>query len=163
MFCTECGSKLEEGTVFCPNCGAKLNQDQPKTEPQPETPVRQEPVQQTPPVYQAPQHQPVPQTTPAYQPQPIVIRQHEITQEELPEKFRPLSAWAYVGYSLLFAIPIVGFVFLIVFSCSSANINRRSYARSYWCYLILSLIIIGTAMIILAATGNFYYVFDKIF
>lgn len=163
MFCTECGSKLEEGAVFCPNCGAKLNQDQPKTEPQPETPVRQEPVQQTPPVCQAPQHQPVQQTPPAYQPQPIVIRQHEITQEELPERFRPLSAWAYVGYTLLFAIPIVGFVFLIVFSCSSANINRRSYARSYWCYLILSLIIIGTAMIILAATGNFYYVFDKIF
>lgn len=163
MFCTECGSKLEEGTVFCPNCGAKLNQDQPKTEPQPETPVRQEPVQQTPPVYQAPQYQPVQQTPPAYQPQPNVIRQHEITQEELPERFRPLSAWAYVGYSLLFAIPIVGFVFLIVFSCSSANINRRSYARSYWCYLILSLIIIGTAMIILAATGNFYYVFNKIF
>ena len=153
MFCTECGSKLEEGTVFCPNCGAKLNQEQPKAAPQPETPVQQEPVQQTPPVYQAPQ----------YQPQPIVIRQHEITQEELPERFRPLSAWAYVGYTLLFAIPIVGFVFLIIFSCSSANINRRSYARSYWCYLILSLIIIGTALIILAATGNFYYVFDKIF
>ncbi len=163
MFCTECGSKLEEGTVFCPNCGANLSQNQPKAAPQPDTPVQQEPVQQTP-VYQTPQYQPVQQTPPAYQPQPIVIQQQrEITQEELPEKFRPLSAWAYVGYSLLFAIPIVGFVFLIIFSCSSANINRRSYARSYWCYLILSLIIIGTAMIILAATGNFRYVFNKIF
>ena len=24
MFCTECGTKIEDGSLFCPNCGAKL-------------------------------------------------------------------------------------------------------------------------------------------
>ena len=61
----------------------------------------------------------------------------------IPEEYRPIGAWGYVGYSLLFSIPIVGFVFLIVFSCSGANLNRRSYARSYWCWLLLAAIIIA--------------------
>ncbi len=37
------------------------------------------------------------------------------------ERFRPLSPWAYFGYGLLFAIPIVGLVLLIVFSLSEQN------------------------------------------
>lgn len=50
----------------------------------------------------------------------------------VPPEFRPLGAWAYFGYSLLFAIPILGLICLIVFSFSDANINRRNYARSYF-------------------------------
>ena len=86
----------------------------------------------------------------------VVIRQ-EITRETLPEKFRPLTAWGYFGYSLLFSIPIVGFIFLIVFSCSGKNINRRSFARSYWCWLIIAAIVIG----ILAATGGLAALFSN--
>ncbi len=60
---------------------------------------------------------------------------------ELPEKYRPLGAWAYFGYSILFSIPVIGFIFLIIFSFSSGNINRRSFARSYFCvYLILGIL-----------------------
>ena len=56
-------------------------------------------------------------------------------------QYKPLSPWAYVGYNLLFSIPVVGFILLIVFSFSSKNINRRNYARSFWCVLLLALII----------------------
>jgi len=65
-------------------------------------------------------------------------------------KYAPLSAWAYFGLSILFSIPIIGTIFLIIFSISPKNINRRSYARSYFCGLILVLIIVG---IIIAAGG----------
>ena len=58
-----------------------------------------------------------------------------------PEQFRPLSPWAYFGYTLLFSIPLVGFILLIVFSVSNENINRRNFARSYWCVLVVGLII----------------------
>lgn len=58
-----------------------------------------------------------------------------------PERFRPLSPWAYFGYTLLFAIPVIGLVCLIVFSLSDTNINRRSFARSFFCGLVLSVII----------------------
>ena len=69
--------------------------------------------------------------------------QQPVTEATLPAKYRPLSPWSYFGLSLLFSIPVVGFVFLIVFSCSGANINRRNFARSYWCMLILCVIILA--------------------
>lgn len=74
-----------------------------------------------------------------------------VPQQPVPEAFRkytlnqlkPLSAWAYFGLSLLFSIPVVGLVFLIVFSCKSSNINRRSFARSYWCgYILVAAIVL---------------------
>lgn len=38
-----------------------------------------------------------------------------ITQDMLPEKYRPLGMWAYFGYTILFSIPLLGFIFLIIF------------------------------------------------
>ncbi len=67
----------------------------------------------------------------------------------LPGKYRPLSAWAYFWYSILFGIPLVGLICLIVFSFSGSNINRRSFARSYFCIYI----IVAVVIVILAITG----------
>ena len=63
--------------------------------------------------------------------------------------YKPLTAWNYFWLEILFSIPIVGFVFLIVFSFSPANINRRSFARSYFC----SFIVVAVIIAILFATG----------
>ena len=68
---------------------------------------------------------------------------------EGPAEYQPLSGWDYVGYTLLFAIPLVGLIFLLVFSFSDKNINRRSYARSYWCWLLL-LTLLGLLYIVIA-------------
>lgn len=59
----------------------------------------------------------------------------------VPPEFKPLGAWAYFGLSILFSIPILGLIFLIVFSLSDANINRRNYARSYFIVLFIFLIL----------------------
>ena len=85
-------------------------------------------------------------------PPPPVIPEQPATIT-LPAQYKPLGAWAYFGLQLLFSIPVVGFVFLIVFSFSGANINRRNFARSYWCKLLISLIIFLLVVIVLAATG----------
>lgn len=69
----------------------------------------------------------------------------------LPGKYRPLSPWAYFGYTLLFAIPLVGFICLLIFSFSNENINRRNYARSYFCILIVILVV---ALVIVAIGGG---------
>ena len=66
----------------------------------------------------------------------------------MEEKYRPLSPWAYFGSNLLFAVPVVGFVFLIIFSFNNKNINRRNYARSFFCVYLLFLVII-TAVVLL--------------
>ena len=144
MFCSNCGKQVDDGAVFCDNCGAKLDQS---------TPVQTEPVRQTP--VQQPVQQPIQQPV-----QPIVIQQRAITEEELPERLRPLSPWAYFGYNLLFAIPIVGFILLIVFSCSGANVNRRNYARSFWCLLIIVAVAALVVLIVAAATGGLASLFD---
>lgn len=69
----------------------------------------------------------------------------------LPAKYRPLGAWAYFGYSILFSLPVIGFICMIVFAISDSNINRRSYARSFFCAIILGLII-AAILIVLAMT-----------
>ena len=64
------------------------------------------------------------------------------------EQLKPLSPWAYFGLQILFSIPVIGFIFLVVFSISGSNINRRNFARSYWCVLVivLVLVVITTAL-----------------
>ena len=68
----------------------------------------------------------------------------------IPDKYKPLSPWTYFWLQILFNIPFVGFVFLIIFSISGSNINRRNFARSYFCVYVIILIIIVIAM----ATGS---------
>lgn len=69
----------------------------------------------------------------------------------IPSNYKPLSAWAYVGYQLLFSIPLIGFILLIVFSFSEDNINRRNYARSYFCTLLIALAIAVIAFIVVTS------------
>lgn len=61
----------------------------------------------------------------------------------IPPEFKPLGAWAYLGLSILFSIPIIGWIFLIVFSFSDANLNRRSFARYYLLTFIITLVLIA--------------------
>ncbi len=66
-----------------------------------------------------------------------------------------LGPWGYFGLQLLFSIPLVGFILLIVFSVDNSNLNRRNYARSYWCGLIVWLVISIILAVIFASTGVF--------
>ena len=72
---------------------------------------------------------------------------------QIPDNYKPISPWGYLGYSILFAIPVLGLILLIVFSFSDANINRRNYARSIWCALLLGVIITVILVILAAVLG----------
>jgi len=76
--------------------------------------------------------------------------QHDLA--DVPAKYKPLSAWAYFGYEILFAIPLVGFILLIVFSFNNDNLNRRSFARSYFCIYIVA-IVIAVLVIVIGGTS----------
>lgn len=69
------------------------------------------------------------------------------------ETFRPLTPWAYFGYSILFSLPVLGLIFLIVFSVSDKNINRRSYARSIWCAVLIGSILLFVFGVLFALFG----------
>ena len=72
----------------------------------------------------------------------------------IPYRYRPLGAWAYFGYTLLFTIPIVGFILMIVFACSNENYNRRNFARSYFCSLIIIGAIVLTILLVVGVIGG---------
>ena len=92
-----------------------------------------------------PNTEPKRKAPPAYEPE--YFEEPEFSQEN-----RPLSPWAYFGYGILFSIPVVGFILLIVFSFAGQNVNRKNFARSYWCKLIVVLAIV-IILLVLVLTG----------
>lgn len=72
----------------------------------------------------------------------------EFNEQNIPSQYRPLSPWAYFGYNLLFAIPLIGFIFLIIFAFDNSNLNRRNYARSFFCTLVLVAIILVVVVVL---------------
>ena len=72
----------------------------------------------------------------------------------LPSQYRPLGAWSYFGYSILFSLPLIGFIALLICAFSDSNIVRRSFARSYFCSFLVVLIVLGIAVGILIAGGG---------
>lgn len=152
MFCPKCKQEIADNAKFCKHCGADVQQPV-QTIPTP--PVPPMPSIPTPPIPTPP----VP--TPMAVPVPTPAVPQKFTEDMLPEQYRPLSGWAYFGLSLLFSIPIVGFVFLIVFSFSRGNINRRNYARSYWCALLVAVaLVVVVAVVALALGASLESLFD---
>jgi hypothetical protein len=80
------------------------------------------------------------------------------TENNLPEKYRPLSAWAYFGYSLLYSIPLIGFVFMILFALNSSNINRRNFTRSFFIVYLLY----GILLAVMIMTGAIVAIADNL-
>lgn len=65
----------------------------------------------------------------------------------IPEEYRPISMWGYLGYEILFSIPCVGFILLIVFSLGGTrNVNLKNFARSYFCVFIIVAILMVLMM-----------------
>ncbi len=67
----------------------------------------------------------------------------------IPEEYRPISMWGYLGYEILFSIPCVGFILLIVFSLGGTrNVNLKNFARSYFCVFIIMAVLFVIMMVL---------------
>lgn len=108
MNCPNCNAPVAENEQFCTECGTRIPAAEVSAPAAPVAPV----------TVNVPQQKPM-------------------TKEDLPDQFRVLSPWAYFGLQILYSIPIVGFVFLLIHTFSAGNLNRRSFARSYWCALLI--------------------------
>ena len=73
--------------------------------------------------------------------------------DNLPPELRPLSPWNYFGLTVLYALPVVGWIFLAIHAIGATNINKRNFARSFFCSYILFVILI----VVLAASGYMSY------
>ena len=83
--------------------------------------------------------------------------------KNIPYEYKPISMWGYFGYEILFSIPVIGFIFLLVYSLGGTkNVNLKNFARSYFCFLILAIIFFVIFFIIFGSSyvnsGNGTYI-----
>lgn len=124
-FCQNCGNEINPGEAFCAKCGT------PTADSAAYSDVANQNVQ------------------PAYAPVQNYSAAVNQPANYVPEEYKPMGAWAYFGYSLLFSIPIVGLIVNLVLCFNKTNINKRNYARSFWCWYV----IVAVAIIIAAVSG----------
>ena len=143
--CQKCGREIPENQTLCDTCAAV---SQPVT-----ASVAEEPVSATPtPPYFQPDFT-APRPTQPYIP-PVGTFRIPLAQEELPPEYKPLGAWTYFLYNLLFSLPLIGLICLIVFACGgTSNINLRNYARSFFCGWLVALILIVLLVLLVIALG----------
>ncbi len=149
-FCKECGAQLPERAVFCEECGAPVPKaadtvqagykayDQSRQTGSYETANQGYQAHQSPRpslqerlgTYQVPPNY---YTQPGYSQQPV--------QKNTPGSADTVvSVWAYIGLTILFAIPVIGWISCIVMSFAAENRNIRNLSRAYFVFLILGAI-----------------------
>ena len=81
-------------------------------------------------------------------------------EDELPREYKPVSIWGYVGYEVLFSLPLVGLILMFIFSFSGTdNVNLKNFARGK-----LIMVAIGVAMFVLLIIAAAAYGFlEEIF
>ncbi len=150
--CPHCGSQLSDDAKFCVECGQALPEDAPQVvTPAPEAPAAEAPAEA--PAAPAPvEAAPVPAAAPSEPPVAPSADGPIITQ--MPPKKQMLSTGQYFALSLLYALPVIGLVFLFVFGAGhpkNGSLKRYSAAM-----LILRLLvwIAVLAMLIVAMIKN---------
>ena len=70
------------------------------------------------------------------------------------EEYKPISSWGYVGYEILFAIPVLGFLCALFMAIGARNKNVKNFARAQFCVILLA-IILGVILGLLGIGGEF--------
>ena len=71
------------------------------------------------------------------------------SNNDIPEEYEPITMWGYVGYEILFSIPLIGLIVLCIYAFGATrNINLKNFARSYFCtFLIIIVLIVLLALL----------------
>lgn len=68
--------------------------------------------------------------------------------QQLPPNFMPLTTWGFMWSLIVTAIPLVGFIVILVWAFSDGiNRNRRNYARACLWFLIIAVVVSMLAVI----------------
>lgn len=154
MICKNCSAQIPDGSKFCTVCGHKIVVE-PFVAPKPQQPPQTEPTQvppqaqhmQTPPQTQ---HTQVPPQAP-YTQIPPQVQQGQVppynlndaqqqTVSKNPALDAPLTVLDFFLMSLLSFVPIIGFIFLLIWAFSgNTNINRKNYARAALIWILVSI------------------------
>ncbi len=131
-FCGKCGASLN-GAQFCSSCGAAA-EGQVTTQPKPQAEVLPAPVYSPVTVYTAPA---------ADVPPPKGGR------------YSVMGTGSFMGSMLLFSIPVIGFIFMVVWACGGCtNQNKRNFARAYLIWLLIGVAVTAAIALIFMSFGT---------
>ena len=139
-FCTECGTKVPDGIKFCTACGNPMS-EAPK--PVPVMGTTPMPVPAPAPI-SAPAPVPAATPTPAKPTKAVGVPPKQIPVSDAPERgsrYAVMGTGAYIGYSILFSIPAVGWIACLIMAFAAKNLNTRNYARAMLIFLIIGIVI----------------------
>lgn len=164
MFCASCGKQNPDDSKFCESCGSPLGDavvkaapvaaaaaytPPPSPAPQPQ-PVYQPPVAPQQPVYAAP-----PQQTYYQQSQQPVYNNAAANGGA-----KVMTIGDYILTFIVTAIPIVGFIMLLVWAFGSdTNPNKKNYCRAILILMVVGIILSIIFSIVFA--GLFATIFDN--
>lgn len=87
----------------------------------------------------------------------------EQKSETIPQEYKPVSILGFIGYSILFAIPGLGFILSIIFSFIPKKKSAKNFARAY---LIVSIVALLAAVVLgytfKESIISFIEVFDEV-
>ena len=86
---------------------------------------------------------------------PVTVPVAPVSAPPAPKEVKLLGPWGYFGLKILFSLPLIGFILLIIFSFDNNHLNRRNFARSYWCDLILGIVLSILLIVLLSVSGVF--------
>ncbi len=75
-------------------------------------------------------------------------------EKHLPKSYRPITGWGYFWRAVLYAIPVLGWLILLINAIGSKNRNGRNFARSYFCALLIAVILAAVAVVLNLVTDN---------
>lgn len=74
----------------------------------------------------------------------------------IPEEYRPLSVGQFIGYSLLMAIPCVGLILVIIFTCGGVkNKNVINWARAQ--LVVIAIVVVLYVVLLALGLGTAIY------
>ena len=137
--CTNCNATVPAGQAFCSTCGTPVAAAQPTPRPMPQPMPQPMPAAApaAPQAYEAPRQA---HMRPAAQPVPAAAPPPAVSKPPKGSPYAVVGMWAFVGYSIVMALPIVGLIMAIVWAVSSSGpLNRRNYARALLVMWVLAL------------------------
>ena len=136
MICKNCSAQIPDGSKFCTVCGHKIVVE-PFVAPKPQQPPQTEPTQVPP---QAPYTQIPPQVQQGHLSPYNLNGTQQQTVSKNTALDAPLTVLDFFLMSLLSFVPIIGFIFLLIWAFSgNANINRKNYARAALIWILVSI------------------------
>ena len=141
--CSHCGAELAPGSKFCTACGTTVSE----TAQQSGSPLVYPQNNNPQPLAGAA----VPRPTPLPNQQPMSPpTDYQQVQENLPSGY--MSVKSFVWHSILFALPVIGWLICIGFAFMSKNSVKKNFARATLVLLAIGLVL----SLILGSIGYWY-------